>query len=308
MIQDKSKREGCFALLLLGLDGAEGCFMARIAHLSDIHTLDPQLRRSSTRYRFATKFVSLGRPVDPRARAKKLLRGLAAAKASGADHFVITGDLTETGDASEFEHFANLLEEAGMPEDSVTLVPGNHDAYTTPAAWRRALEGPLKRYAGASASEPGKVIDRGPLALLPIDTSLFQSMVLAGGLFTRDAATAVQARIDDPALRNKSIVLVMHHPPFEEHNNPLAQWIVGLSGRAHLLEMLARHPRLQLLHGHLHRIVDRIVDLGKGVAGAASRARIFGAPATVDDGEDTPRVRLYDLRDGLLESAGLYAM
>ncbi|CAN5896854.1 metallophosphoesterase [soil metagenome] len=281
--------------------------MARIAHLSDIHTLDPQLRRSSARYRFATKFVSLGRPVDPRARAKKLLRGLEAAKASGADHVVISGDLTEMGDASEFEHFANLLDEARMPEDSVTLVPGNHDAYTTPAALLRALDGPLKRYAAASASEPGKVIERGAIVLLPVDTSFFQSMVRSGGSFTNDAARAVQARIDDPGLRDRSIVLVMHHPPFEGRKNALTEWVVGLSGHTHLLDMLANNPRLQLLHGHLHRVVDRIVDLGKGVAGVAARARIFGAPAVVDDAEDRPRVRLYDVRDGLLESAGLFA-
>ena len=275
--------------------------MARIAHLSDVHTLDLQHRRSSARYRFATKFVSLGRPVDPRGRAKKLLRGLEAAKASGAEHFVISGDLTEMGDATEFEHFANLLDEARMPEDSVTLVPGNHDAYTTAAAWRRALEGPLKRYAGASAGEPGKVIERGEVAILPIDTSFFQSMVRCGGLFTPDAAKAVQARIDDFGLRHKTIVLVMHHPPFEEQRNPISQWVVGLSGRRQVLDMLANHPRLQLLHGHLHRVVDRIV-------GVATRARIFGAPAVVDDLEDLPRVRLYDVREGLLESAGLYAM
>ena len=278
--------------------------MARIAHLSDVHTLDPQLRRSSARYRFATKFVSLGRPVDPRGRAKKLLRGLEAAKRSGAEHVVISGDLTETGDASEFEHFANLLDEARMPEGSVTLVPGNHDAYTTPAAWRRALEGPLRPYAAASAGEAGKVIVRGSVALLPIDTSFFQSMVRCGGSFTNDAARAVQARIDDPALRDKSIVLVMHHPPFEGRKNALVEWVVGLSGHTYLLDMLRNDPRLQLLHGHLHRVVDRIVDLGKGVAG---RARIFGAPAVVDDDEGRPRVRLYDVRDGLLESAGLFA-
>jgi 3',5'-cyclic AMP phosphodiesterase CpdA len=252
--------------------------------------------------------VSLGRPVDPRARARKLTRGLAAAKASGADHVVITGDLTEMGDATEFEHFANLLDDARMPEGSVTLVPGNHDAYTSAAAWRRALEGPLKRYADASAAEPGKVVDRGEVAFLPIDTSFFQSIARSGGLFTPDAALAVQQRIDDPALRDKAIVLVMHHPPFEHHSNALSAWIDGLRGCKHVLEMLARHPHLQILHGHMHRVVDRIVDLGKGVAGVANRARIFGAPAIVDDAEDAPRVRLYDLRDGALESAGLFAM
>lgn len=280
----------------------------RIAHLSDVHTLDPAHRRSSTRYRFSTKLVSLGRPVDPRARAKKLTRALAAAKASGAEHFVVTGDLTEVGDASEFEYFASLLEEAGMPEESVTLVPGNHDAYTSGAAWRRALEGPLKRYASASATEVGKIVDRGDIAFMPIDTSCFQSMARSGGMFTKEAACAVQERIDDPAFRDKSVVLVMHHPPFVHHKNPLTQWIDGLRGNTHVLDMLARHPRLQILHGHMHRVVDRIALLGKGVAGVANRARIFGAPAVVDDSDDAPRVRLYDLRDGALESAGLFAM
>lgn len=282
--------------------------MRRIAHLSDVHTLDPEHRRSTTRYRFATRFVSLGRPVDPRSRARKLTRALAAAKASGADHIVITGDLTEMGDAAEFEHFANLLEDAGIPDGGVTLVPGNHDAYTSGAAWRRALEGPLARWANASATEAGTMVIRGDVAILPIDTSCFQSLARSGGLFTPEAARAVQARIDDPALRNKAIVLVMHHPPFVHHKNPVAEWIDGLRGCTHVLDMLARHPQVQILHGHMHRVVDRIAALGKGVAGVANRARIFGAPATVDDGDDSPRVRLYDLRDGALESAGLFAM
>jgi Icc protein len=278
----------------------------RIAHLSDVHTLDPETRRSNARYRFATKFVSLGRPIDPRSRARKLARGLAAAKASGADHVVITGDLTEMGDATEFEHFARILDDARMPEDGVTLVPGNHDAYTTNGAWRRALEGPLRRYAAASAADAGKVVDRGEIAFLPIDTTCFQSIARSSGTFTPEAARAVQARIDDTALRDKAIVLVMHHPPFLHHSNALAEWFDGLRGCKHVLEMLARHPRVQILHGHMHRVVDRIVALSQGVAGVATRARIFGAPAVVDDDEDLPRVRLYDLRDGVLESAGLF--
>lgn len=280
--------------------------MRRIAHLSDVHILDPAHRRSSTRYRFAAKAVSLGRPVDPRTRARKLARGLAAAKSSGADHFVISGDLTELGDATEFEYFANILDEAKLPDGAVTLVPGNHDAYTSDSAWRRALEGPLKPYAAASATEAGKVVDRGPIAFLPINTSSFQSIAFSGGTFTPDAAKAVQARIDDPALKDKTLVIVQHHPPFQQHRNPVAQWIDGLRGCTHVLDMLANHPRLSILHGHLHRVVDRIVGLSKGVAGVASKARILGAPAVCDDGDDQPRVRLYDLRDGCLEAAGLY--
>jgi len=32
---------------------------------------------------------------------------------------------------------------------------------------------------------------------------------------------------------------------------------------------------------------------------------VLGAPATVDDEEGSPRVRLYELRDGQLEAVGL---
>jgi hypothetical protein len=50
----------------------------------------------------------------------------------------------------------------------------------------------------------------------------------------------------------------------------------------------------------MHKVVDRLVGLGK--------SRIFGAPAIVDDAEEAPRVRLYDVRDGLLEDAGMCAI
>jgi hypothetical protein len=66
--------------------------------------------------------------------------------------------------------------------------------------------------------------------------------------------------------------------------------------------------------------MDSIVRLGKGaltrvedVARLSAResreaagTRVFGASATVDD-QDRPRVRLYDVRDGQLTSAGLFA-
>lgn len=274
--------------------------MRRIAHISDVHILDPKTKRSSARYRFATKAVSLGRPIDPRGRAKKLASGLELAKRSGAEHVVISGDLTELGDPVEFEHFAEILHDAHLPDGSVTLVPGNHDAYTHDGAWKRALEGPLARWAKESATEPGNVVDRGAFALLPIDTSCYQSIARSGGIFSRDAARAVQTRLLDPAFRDKALVLVLHHPPSEPTKNLVWQWIDALRGGTQVMEILKRNPGVQLLHGHLHTVVDRILDFGK-------KARIFGAPAIVDDEEDAPRVRLYDVREGILESAGLFA-
>jgi 3',5'-cyclic AMP phosphodiesterase CpdA len=257
--------------------------MRRIAHLSDVHILDRHVQRRRDRYRIATKLVSLGRSIDPVARRGRLTRALARAKASGAEHFVISGDLTELGEDTEFEDFAGALDEAALPEGSVTLVPGNHDAYTNPSGWARALAGPLARFASASAP-PGdsgvRVVERQDVVFFPIDSSRFQSIALSGGIVTSATAEALERRICDPTFRDKALVLVLHHPPFS-HAARLLRWVDGLRGCAEIMGLLTRHPRLQLLHGHLHRVVNRF--------------RVFGAPATCDGPDDHSRIRLYNV-------------
>ncbi|MBX3261140.1 MAG: metallophosphoesterase [Labilithrix sp.] len=290
--------------------------MRRIAHLSDVHILDARAGTRRARYRFTTKLVSIGqRAVDPHARSRKLARALRAAKEQGADHVVISGDLTEVGADAEFEQFAEVLHDARLPADSVTLVPGNHDAYTNGDGWARAMRGPLAAFAASSAAAPGKVVERGDVVFLPIDTTRFQTIAWSGGVFTKETAAAVERRMTDPAFRDKAMVLVVHHPPF--HPVKAMKWIDGLRGGANVLDLLARHPRLQLLHGHLHRIFNHILATSSAVGAAvglrpktdASDAptRLFGAPATCDgpDGEDAapaPKLRFYDVADGALHA------
>lgn len=257
--------------------------MTRIAHLSDVHILDPRSKTQGARYRFATKFVSLGRSMDPTLRGQKLARALAHAKARGATHYVISGDLTEVGEPAEFEHLAHVLEDAALPPDSVTLVPGNHDAYTSPNAWSRALAGPLARFAPTSATAPGKIVDRGDVAFLPIDTSYFQTIARSSGEFTKRTAEIVHERAGDPALRSKALVLVVHHPPFHPHR--VLRWIDGLRGGAEVLELMAKNPRLQLLHGHLHRMMDRILLAREGRGLSTQSAESSSDPRRAHDHE-----------------------
>jgi 3',5'-cyclic AMP phosphodiesterase CpdA len=243
-----------------------------------------------TAYNLSVRLVSYARVLDPRERARKLSRSLAAAVQRGATHVVISGDLTEIGSNAQFEAFAHALHDSEITPDRITLVPGNHDAYTTEDGWRRALEGPLKAFRASSAHTAGHVVERGDVVFLPIDSTCFQSIARSGGEVTEETARAIEARLADPAMRNKAVVLVQHHPPFT-HSNGAWNWIDGLRGSARLMETLMRYANVQMLHGHMHRIVDRL--LGK--------SRIFGASAVVDDG-DAPRVRFYDLRDGALEA------
>lgn len=84
-----------------------------IAHLSDVHMLDYRPVRS-TREEVIVRLLSYARPLDPEARRQKLRRALAAAKGSGADHFVLSGDLTESGAPAEVAAFAEVLADSGI--------------------------------------------------------------------------------------------------------------------------------------------------------------------------------------------------
>jgi 3',5'-cyclic AMP phosphodiesterase CpdA len=266
--------------------------LRRIAHLSDLHLLAKAQRQG-----LGVRFVSMGRALDVESRVAKLRRAVRAATRAGADHFVLSGDLTETGTDEQFETLAEALAEAGLDPDRTTLVPGNHDAYADGGAFRRALEGPLRAYRAHAAVEPGKVVERGGVFFLPVDVTIPQRVTTSRGELRADVARALRRRLADRALRRGPAVLVQHHPPFP-HASSLLQWIDGLRGWARAMDLLLRHANLHVLHGHLHRSVDRVVERITG------RTRVFGAPAVVDDG-DAPRVRLYEVRGRELEAVGV---
>ena len=268
--------------------------VTRIAHLSDAHVLDHRPASRRPRYELGVRFVSLGRPLDAVDRARKLASAFAAADRAGADHFVVSGDLTETGTPGQFEAFAEVLDGARIAPHRITLVPGNHDAYTSTDGWARALEGPLAPYRPTSALAPGHVVERDDVCFLPVDVACHQPVTRSAGELSMSAAETLERRLRDPGLSKKARVVVQHHPPYRRFG--AWQWIDGLRGWATLMDLLARFPHVQLLHGHLHRAVSTVVSFGKD--------RVFGAPAVVDD-EHAPRIRMYEVQDGALASVGI---
>lgn len=261
-----------------------------IAHISDLHLLAVASDGSGARADVRTRLVSIGRPLDVSARTERARRALAAAFASGADHLVLSGDLTEMGHADEMELAAELLSESGFAADRITIVPGNHDRYAHHHAWRDALSGPLAPFTASSAGEPGKVVDLGSIRLLPFDVTIRQSVALATGLLSDEAARTLDSRLRGFGSKPTPVALVQHHPPYDR--GPVWRWLDGLSGWEKQRDVLARHENVQVLHGHVHEDADRPMH------GRAQR--ILGAPAVVEDG-DVPRVRLYDVGpDGLV--------
>src|ERR1700744_2340210 len=139
----------------------------RIAHLSDAHMLDPRPSRTRSGWSMQVRFLSFGRPLDAVARQHKLARSLRTARRIGAHHVVLSGDLTEIGTPGEFETLAEVLHDSGISPEKITLVPGNHDLYTSPDAWKWALSGPLAAFARTSADMPGKLLDVGGATIMP---------------------------------------------------------------------------------------------------------------------------------------------
>jgi len=273
------------------------CGATRIAHLSDVHMLDARPSRARSGHSMGHRFLSFGRPLDAAGRRRKLAHALSAARRVGASHLVVSGDLTEIGAPGELETLAEVLHESGIAPERVTLVPGNHDLYTSPDGWRAALEGPLAPFAATSAREPGRVVDCGAFRLMPLDVARHQPVTRSAGWLEDAAMDVVERRARDRGLGDRPLVVVQHHPPFERATRAM-HWLDGLVGAARMMTILETFRHLFVLHGHLHSVVNRVLSCGV--------ARVLGATAVVDD-RDAPRVRLYDVRDGRLEAAGLVA-
>jgi Icc-related predicted phosphoesterase len=116
----------------------------------------------------------------------------------------------------------------------------------------------------------------------------------SAGIIRDDTLSTLERRAADPALADRPLVVVQHHPPFVRKTSAL-HWVDGLIGAANLMVLLEKFRHVFVLHGHLHSVVNRVLECGV--------ARVLGATAVVDDG-DSPRVRIFDVRGNRLEAAG----
>jgi 3',5'-cyclic AMP phosphodiesterase CpdA len=258
--------------------------MLRIAHLSDLHLVEPDhaLRRGLAQRRLS--YLTFGRPVDAERRKRRVLEVLVAARRSGADHVLVTGDLTEDGIDPQFEVLAEVLAESRLSPSKVTLLAGNHDAYADGGAFDRALKGSLAPYAPTSTQ--GSPIVLGDTVILPMSTAAHQPYTRALGFLHRDALDRIAAMAEETRASGRSLVVAMHHPP--QRRMPVMQWIDGLVQHAAVGSILERHDHVHVLFGHIHSATARAVRPG-------ATPRIFSCEAVVDG--DAP-LRLYNVRHG----------
>ncbi|MEO8151752.1 MAG: phosphodiesterase [Rhizobacter sp.] len=156
------------------------------------------------------------------------------------DVVVLTGDLTDFGDAEEYAYLRRILAPLSQ---RLIVVPGNHDE----------REGMRAAFAdGGYLPAQGFLqfaIDDYALRIVGLDTVVPMKGhgELCGDRLAWLDAT-LSARPDQPTL------VLMHHPPFLTGIDHMDA--IGLTGRDEFARVVARHPQVvRILCGHLHRSI-----------------------------------------------------
>ena len=220
-----------------------------IAHLSDLHLPAPS-RRPPLRALLSKRFFSWLSWRKSRRfihRPQILARVMEDVAASGADHLMVSGDLTNLALPEEFEQARDWLAAQGGPE-RVTAVPGNHDALV-PVDWRQGL-GLWSRWMGDVEGEGGFPFVRriGGVAVVGVSTAVPTAPFMATGRVGEAQLSRLETVLDELRREGLFRIVMIHHPITE--GAVVAR--KALTDRAALREVLRRAGAELVLHGHSH--------------------------------------------------------
>jgi 3',5'-cyclic AMP phosphodiesterase CpdA len=216
------------------------------------------------------------------------------------DHVVITGDVSNLALEREFDRVRDLLvDELGMTPDRVSLVPGNHDVYTSGSVRARRFASWFSHYMKCDLPEiTGDhgfpfVHLRGPVAIVGLSTAVSRPPFVASGKLGREQLARLAKIVDHPEVKRRTLIVLQHHPI----HNPVS-WpktlLEGLWDAAAEARVLSRVAHGLVLHGHLHRRMSRPLTTEKGVmhaVGATSASMLH------DDEHRMAGFNLYEIDD-----------
>lgn len=268
--------------------------MIRIAHISDLHI--PPLPRMRPVQLAGKRLVGLFSWYNKwrREHLSSILDALLAhLEEVRPDHICVTGDLTFTTHPTEVDRAAVWLKGLGDPH-TVSVVPGNHDAYV-PGALDYALEqwAPWMQDDAGTGGFP-YLHRRGPVDLIGLSSAVPTPPAVSLGRIGAAQAEATLALLNRIRGDGRPGVLMVHHPPQDGATRRLR----ALADRARLQDVLSRAPVDLVLHGHLHYPTRGSLSGPAGpipVLGAASGSAAGGRKAAahyhlidVDDSGDGP--------------------
>lgn len=280
--------------------------LMRLAHCSDLHLLSHDGARWLA---LANKrWIGAANLLTSRSRHYHVAafeQMIADIDASGVDHVLCTGDITNLALEQEFQFARGLFDRfAGGPE-RVTVIPGNHDAYVAEglAHFATFFEAFSRSDAGWDWPEDARlgteddlrwplVRLRGDLALIGVTTSRATPWFTAYGFVGEGQLARLRAALADPRLAGKRRLVAIHHPPAGKRARSK---IRGLRDHEAFAHVIADVGADLIVHGHEHR------DMREQLAGPAGAVvPVIGiASGTYEHGDPdrVARYQIYEISD-----------
>jgi 3',5'-cyclic AMP phosphodiesterase CpdA len=181
----------------------------RIVHLSDIHVWRYEFNPLHLINKRALGMVDLVTHRARKFRLERLRDVVQRVKALDADHVLITGDLTTTALPAEFQAARSALAELLVDSSKVTVIPGNHDRYTTGSMRFRAFEEWFGAFAPEGPYPWFRWLDA-ETAVLGLDPT--RSHISATGKLPDDQLARARALLADPSTRLRRLIVACHYP------------------------------------------------------------------------------------------------
>ncbi len=246
----------------------------RIAHLSDLHILAldgvPAARFANKRL---TGYANLRFKRNHAHRSSYVAAILREIRAEKIDHVVITGDLTNLALESEFTAVRTMLEsEFGRDPSRVSIIPGNHDVYTSGAHRSKRFCSFFSEYVTSDLPELGADLEIGRfpyvhlrehVAVIGLSSAVPRLPMVAAGVMGRKQLQALGSILAHPEVKRRFPILLMHHPIHNFASNAKTL-LEGLHDAPQLRAVLDRTKSGLLLHGHLHRRMQQPLATREG--------------------------------------------
>ena len=261
----------------------------RFLHCSDVHITDDydrrQLLRLGWRRWVAMAELQLGGRARRFAHAEETLRQIARdAETLGADHLILSGDLTAYSMPDEFTRARAALAPWVEDQARASVIPGNHDRYTPGSLKSRRFERSFGQLLSSDIPELA-VEDGFPFVRLLGERDAVVGLCSARvprfpgmsfGVIGKPQLTALKQLVAHPRLHGRSVLVAVHHAPFKA-NGRRDKLSHGLVDANELLALLPG-PRFAVLHGHIHHRFQH--------PATESRPHIFGAGSSTEAGDE----------------------
>lgn len=261
----------------------------RFLHCSDVHITEDYfalpLRKLGWRRWLALAELTVGGRAKAYSQAQRTLATIAGdARSQGADHFILSGDLTAYALEGEFRAARAALGPLGQDPRRCTVIPGNHDVFTPGSArsgrfalhFGHLLESDLPEYRREGAFPFVRLVGEGAAVVGLCSARVPLTPGLSYGVIGDAQLEGLAALLADSRLDGRAILVVVHHAPLT-HLGRADRWSHGLRDAEKLLALLPG-PRFAVLHGHIHQRYHHPATAG--------RPHIFGAGSSTQAGRE----------------------